>query len=153
MFRLALLVAGPRAALLAGLYAAFSPAFVTRYSLSNDGNYVEVLALGTWALWLGARFDARAGSRAHLALAAGLLLGLGFWCHILAVIHLAALALLFVLVARLAALRSLLALGAGAALGYAPGWLWNLANGWQSFHYLLPGQARTARPARRVSPP
>ena len=143
LFRLALLVSGPRAALLAGLYAAFSPAFVTRYSLSNDGNYVEVLALGTWALWLGARFTLEPGARRHLAFAAGLLLGLGFWCHILAVIHLAALALLFVLVTRLAAWRPLLALGAGAALGYAPGWLWNLANGWQSFHYLLPGEARS----------
>ena len=40
---------GRRAALVAGLYAAFAPPFVTRYSLSNDGNYVEVLALGTWA--------------------------------------------------------------------------------------------------------
>ena len=32
------------------------------------------------------------GARARLAFAAGLLLGLGFWCHILAVIHLAAIA-------------------------------------------------------------
>ena len=101
--------------LLAGLYAAFSPAFVTRYSLSNDGNYVEVLALGTWALWLGARFALEPAARGRLAFAAGLLLGLGFWCHILAVIYLAALALLFVLVTRLAAWRPLLALGAGAA--------------------------------------
>jgi hypothetical protein len=143
LFRLALLVAGPRAALVAGLYAAFSPAFVTRYSLSNDGNYVEVLALGSWALWLGARHALEAEARPRLALAAGLLLGLGFWCHILAVIHLAALALLFLLVARLAAWRSLLALGIGAAVGYAPGWLWNLANEWQSFRYLLPGEARS----------
>jgi hypothetical protein len=143
LFRLALLVSGPRAALLAGLYAAFSPAFVTRYSLSNDGNYVEVLALGTWALWLGARFTLEPLVRSRLAFASGLLLGLGFWCHILTVIHIAALALLFVLVTRLAAWRPLLALGAGAAIGYAPGWLWNLANGWQSFHYLLPGQARS----------
>jgi len=143
LFRLALLVSGPRAGLVAGLYAAFSPAFVTRYSLSNDGNYVEVLALGTWALWLGARSTLEPGARRHLAFAAGLLLGLGFWCHILAVIHLAALALLFVLVTRLAALRPLLALGAGAAIGYAPGWLWNGANAWQSFHYLLPGEARS----------
>ena len=143
LYRLALVVSGPRAALLAGLYAAFSPAFVTRYSLSNDGNYVELLALGTWALWLGARFTLEPDARKQLAFAAGLLLGLGFWCHILAVIHLAALALVFVLVTRLQALRPLLALGAGAAITYTPGWLWNLANGWQSFHYLLPGQART----------
>ena len=146
LFRLALVVSGPRAALVAGLYAAFSPAFVTRYSLSNDGNYVEVLALGTWALWFGARFTLEPDARPRLAFAAGLLLGLGFWCHILAVIHLAALAMLFVLVTRLAAARPLLALGAGAAIGYGPGWLWNLANGWQSFHYLLPGQARAGEP-------
>ena len=99
LFRLALLVAGPRAALLAGLYAAFSPAFVTRYSLSNDGNYVEVLALGTWALWLAARWTREDDARPRLAFAAGLLLGLGFWCHILAIIHLAAIAALFVLAA------------------------------------------------------
>ena len=149
LFRLALLVAGPRPALLAGLYAAFSPAFLTRYSLSNDGNYVEVLALGTWALWLAARWTREDDARGRLALAAGLLLGLGFWCHILAVIHVAALAALFVLAAVLrggpgpvAALRSLVALALGWAIGYAPGWLWNLANGWESFEYLVPGEAR-----------
>ena len=53
--------------LAAGLYAAFSPAFVTRYSLSNDGNYVEVLALGTWALVLALRWAARAGAPASAA--------------------------------------------------------------------------------------
>ena len=141
--RLALLVSGRRAALLAGLYAAFSPAFLTRYSLSNDGNYVEVLALGTWALWLAARWTREHASRPQLAFAAGLLLGLGFWCHILAVIYLAAIALLFALAGRFASLRSLLSLAAGWAIGYAPGWLWNLANGWESFGYLLPGVART----------
>ena len=191
LFRLALLVAGPRAALLAGLYAAFSPAFVTRYSLSNDGNYVEVLALGTWALWLAARWTREHEDRARLAFAAGLLLGLAFWCHILAIIHLAAIATLFGLAAvvpglhrwlaavipgrnpagqhviprdtgwtgpeesatpsdssslgetRLLGMTSLVALAFGSAIGYAPGWLWNLANDWESFHYLVPGAART----------
>jgi hypothetical protein len=161
LFRLALLVAGRRAAVLAGLYAAFSPAFVTRYSLSNDGNYVEVLALGTWALWLAARWTRETDARPRLALAAGLLLGLGFWCHILAVIHLASLVALFgaaAVIPRifgpggrrgtpdapgfLSVARSLLALGSGWAIGYVPGWLWNLANGGESFHYLLPGEAR-----------
>ena len=142
LFRLALLVSGPRTALLAGLYAAFSPAFVTRYSLSNDGNYVEVLALGAWALWLAARWTLEPAERPRLAFAAGLLLGLGFWCHILAIIHLAALAGLFVVAGRLKAARSLLALATGWAIGYVPGWLWNVANAWQSFEYLLPGEAR-----------
>ena len=143
LFRLALLVAGPRAALVAGCYAGFSPAFVTRYSLSNDGNYVEVLALGTWALWLAARATREPSARPWLSLAAGLLLGLAFWCHILAVIYLAALAVLLVLSARRAAPRALASLAAGAAIGYLPGWLWNAANGWLSFRYLLPGEARS----------
>jgi hypothetical protein len=143
LFRLALLVSGPRAALLAGLYAAFSPAFVTRYSLSNDGNYVEVLALGTWALWLAARATVEPAERPRLGFLAGLLLGLAFWCHILAVIHLGALGLLFVAVGRVSAWRPLLGLATGFALGYAPGWLWNLGNDWDSFHYLLPGAARS----------
>jgi 4-amino-4-deoxy-L-arabinose transferase-like glycosyltransferase len=142
LHRLALLVAGPRAALLAALYAAFSPAFVTRYSLSNDGNYVEVLALGTWALWLAARWTREEAARYRLALAAGLLLGLAFWCHILAVIPALAVAFLFVLVARLRAVPSLVRLGLGWVVGYAPGIIWNRANDWLSFLYLIPGEAR-----------
>jgi hypothetical protein len=141
--RLALLVSGPRAALAAGLYAAFSPAFLTRYSLSNDGNYVEVLALGTWALWLVARASREPEQRTLLALAAGLALGLAFWCHILAVIYILPLALLLVASAPFSGWRALVALAAGVCLGYGPGWLWNLANGWDSFHYLLPGAARS----------
>ncbi len=142
LYRLALLVAGARAAVLAGLYAALSPAFVTRYSVSNDGNYVEVLAFDTWALWLAARFPHETAARPRLAFVAGLLLGVAFWCHILAVIPLAALAAFFVLVGRSSALRSLGSLAVGWAIGYLPGWLWNAANGWQSFEYLLPGEAR-----------
>lgn len=142
LHRLALLVAGPRAALLAALYAAFSPAFVTRYSLSNDGNYVEVLALGTWALWLAVRWTREEPARGRLALVAGLFLGLGFWCHILAVIPALAVVFLFALVARWRATPSLLGFGCGWLVGYAPGLLWNLANDWLSFLYLVPGEAR-----------
>ena len=149
LHRLALVVAGPRAALLAGLYAAFSPAFVTRYSLSNDGNYVEVLAFGTWALWLATRWTREEAARRPLALAAGLLLGLGFWCHILAVIPAAALVLLFMLVARQRATPSLLGFGSGWLVGYVPGLLWNRANEWLSFHYLVPGEARAGETGAR----
>jgi hypothetical protein len=85
------------AGLAAGLYAAFSPAFVTRYSLSNDGNYVEVLALGTWALVLALRWADEPARRPRWALAIGLLLGLAFWCHILAVIPAAAVAVFLLL--------------------------------------------------------
>jgi hypothetical protein len=145
LFRLGLLLGGRRAAFLGGLYAAFSPAFVTRYSLSNDGNYVEVLAFGTWALWLAVRWTQEQAARERLALAAGLLLGLGFWCHILAIIPAIAVVSLLVLAGRLRAARSLLWLGCGWLLGYAPGLLWNAANGWESFVYLVPGEARAGK--------
>jgi hypothetical protein len=141
LYHLARLADGPRTASLAGLYAAFAPAYVTRYSLSNDGNYVEVLALGTWALWLAARWVSEEKGRETLALAAGLLLGLAFWCHILAVIHLAAVGVALVVYGRFGALRSLGWLGFGWALGYAPGLLWNAGNRGDSFRYLLPGVA------------
>ncbi len=141
VYRLALLARDRRAALAAGLYVVFAPAYITRYSLSNDGNYMEVLALGTWALWLAARWakEGDQGTRVTLALAAGLLLGLGFWCHILALVHLAAVGLVLLIWGRGRALRSVLALGGGFVLAYFPGLVWNAANGWASFAYLVPG--------------
>jgi hypothetical protein len=125
----------------AALYAAFAPAFVTRYSLSNDGNYVEVLALGTCALLLAAR-GVRAESeeaRSALAWGAGIALGLAFWCHILAIIHAAAVFLVFAAFAPRALARATPRLLLGGALGYLPGLLWNAANEWDSLHYILPG--------------
>ena len=83
--RLAWRAGGRRAAWGAGLYLALAPAFVTQYSLSNDGNYVEVLALGPWALLVALRAADVARPRTPRLLA-GLLLGLAFWCHILALI-------------------------------------------------------------------
>jgi hypothetical protein len=126
-------------ALATSIYLAFAPAFVTRYSLSNDGNYVEVLALGTAALLAVVAWD-EDRTRHALLMVAGLLLGLAFWCHILAVIHAAA-AGLVLLGARRAAAPALVRLVGGLALGYAPGLLWNATNGWESFRYLLPGGA------------
>ncbi|HVR69329.1 MAG TPA: hypothetical protein VMT87_00675 [Vicinamibacteria bacterium] len=123
----------------AGLYAAFAPALVTRYSLSNDGNYVEVLALGTLALVLGIRWVRERERRGSLAVLLGLVLGVAFWCHILAVIYAAALGSFLLLSDWRGALRSAFAGSFGFALGAAPSLLWNAANGWASFHYLLPG--------------
>lgn len=127
----------------AALYAVFAPAFVTRYSLSNDGNYVEVLALGTYALLLAA-WSARATddrTRDRLAWAAGIALGLAFWCHILAIIHAAAVGLVFAALAPRRLGRTAPRLAAGVALGYLPGLLWNAGNGWESMHYLFGGQS------------
>jgi hypothetical protein len=141
LYRLASLVGGsPWSAVAAGLYAAFAPAFVTRYSLSNDGNYVEVLALGTWGLLLAARWLREPETSGPLAMATGLLLGLAFWCHILAIIHVTAIALWALLFAPRRALPAAPLAALGFALGAWPGLLWNAANGWQSFEYLRPGR-------------
>jgi hypothetical protein len=138
VYRLGLLAGGGATAVGAGLYAAFAPAYVTHYSLSNDGNYVEVLALGTWALVLAIRWWREEENRPTLALAAGLLLGLAFWCHILAVLHAATVALVLLAAGR-RSLRSWPPLGVGAVVGAFPSLLWNARNGWLSFQYLLPG--------------
>ena len=137
--------------LTAGLYAAFSPAFVTRYSLSNDGNYVEVLALGTWALVLALGWAEDPARRPRRALAIGLVVGLAFWCHILAVIPAVAVALFLLLEsprdAAAAAPRAFL----GFALGDLPGLLWNAANGWESFAYLIPGHVSSTSSSASVT--
>jgi hypothetical protein len=128
-------------AMAAGTYAAFSPPFVTRYSLSNDGNYVEVLALGTWALVFALRWADEPARRSRHAIAIGLLLGLAFWCHILAVIPAAAVALFLLVESPRDALRAAPLVVLGFAAGDLPGLAWNARHGWDSFRYLVPGVA------------
>jgi hypothetical protein len=140
LHRLTLWFFGQRVALLAGLYAAFSPVSLTRYSLNNDGTYVELLALGVWALWLVARWVDEVQPRTLLVLVAGLLLGVAFWCHIFAIIHLAVAAAVIVLFGRRRVPLSLATFAGGWALGAAPALIWNAANAWESFEYFVPGR-------------
>ena len=130
---------GGRAGLLAGMYAAFAPAWVTHYSLSNDGNYVEVLAFGAWALFLASLWVEESDHRPLRATVIGLLLGLAFWCHILAVMPTIAILLVLMVFGRREALRSLPFLVLGFLAGDLPGLLWNAKNQWFSFGYLLAG--------------
>jgi hypothetical protein len=131
--------ARPQRARVAALWAAFAPAFVTRYSLSNDGNYVEVVALGTAALVVGALWLADGSARTARGFLCGFLLGLTLWCHLVAILYVAALVVFFAWAARLRAVRSVAALGSGLVLGYVPGILWNATHGWESLQYLVPG--------------
>jgi hypothetical protein len=124
--------------LASGLYLAFSPPYLTRYSLSNDGNYVEVLGLGTWALLLAVRLVGDQTLRPLAALGTGILLGLAFWCHILAVIPTAAVGVVLLSGCGLRVFRVLPPLALGWVLGYAPGLLWNSLSDWGSFRYILP---------------
>ncbi len=136
------------AAVAGSLYVAFAPAFVTQYSLSNDGNYVEVLALGTWALWLAVRWVRDASAGAPLVAPIGLLLGLAFWCHLLAAVYLAPIALLMLWHDAPRTVRQAPPLVAGALLGCLPAILWNAANGWQSLGHFLPGELGSGAASR-----
>jgi hypothetical protein len=123
----------------AALYLAFAPAFVTRYSLSNDGNYVEVLALGTWALLLALRWWRRPEGGHALPVLIGVLLGLAFWCHVLALIHVATASLWMLLAGRARALRAAPSVAMGFVMGAWPAVLWNATHGWETVRYLVPG--------------
>jgi hypothetical protein len=125
--------------LYAGVYVAFAPAWVTHYSLSNDGNYIEVLALGAWALFLAALWIADPENRPLRATGLGVLLGLAFWCHVLAVIYMVAIGIVLAAFGGRALLRSMLYLVVGWVAGFFPGLLWNATNGWFSFGYLTTG--------------
>ena len=132
--------------------SAFAPAFVTRYSLSNDGNYVEVLALGSAAL-AGAR-GAGTQDRARLDPAVDRRAAAGprvlvphpgrdprpppRSCSSSARAVRAA--------ARAAPARGWVRVSADV-----PGLLWNAANGGESFRYLLPGGPRGDRGGRDAS--
>ena len=129
---------GPTA-VAAGLYAAFAPAWVTHYSLSNDGNYVDLLALGTWALYLCVRWLEDGQHGLTLATLTGFLLGLAFWCHVLAVFHVLTVCLALVALAPRRAPAALGPMLAAFAAGYFPGLLWNAGEDWFSFGYLLAG--------------
>jgi hypothetical protein len=144
VYALGAMAGGRAVAAGASLFAAFSATFVTQYSLSNDGNYVEVLCFGTWAVVLAARWLREPPSRPVIALGLGVLLGLGFWCHVLAALYGAAIAFWLLLAARGAAFQALPWAAAGFALGDAPGLLWNAAHAWDSFRALLPGQSPAA---------
>jgi len=143
-YRLAALAGGPRAAAAAALMAVFSPTFVTQYSLSNDGNYVELLAFGTWATLLAVQWLRQPGDRKALALGTGALLGLGFWCHVLGVIHVAAVTAILTLGAGIRAAGALPRLVAGFGLGNFPALLWNASHDWNTFRYLMPSEFRGA---------
>lgn len=124
---------GRSAALVAGLYLALGPKFVTTFSLNCQGQYGEVLALGGVALALVAGFldEGAPGAPARLGLfSAGAFLGLAFWQQPIALCFMVAagLALAF----RRTVWRDpwTLTLPLGFLAGAFPVLIWNVANGW-----------------------
>jgi hypothetical protein len=118
----------------AALYIVFAPGFLTAWGMGNEGNYPDVLALGTLMLVLAFRFLKDEIPSRSAAFWIGLLGGLAFWTHILASYYLlTAVGLLLLHRFSKDALVRLGAFAFGFALGDFPGLLWNLSHHFQSF--------------------
>jgi len=135
-------IGGRGAALVAGLYLAFSPRFLTVFSLNCVGQYVDVLALGGIALVVVARLlseDRRGADARWSYLGTGLLLGAAFWQQPVALAYAGAVALALAL--RRATWRDgwALLLPVGAFVGGLPVLIWNAQNHWQTGDIIIKG--------------
>jgi hypothetical protein len=123
-------------ALAASLYVIFSPGFLTGWGMGNEGNYLDVMLLGTLMLAFGARWMLRDDDGLGVAFTIGVLGGIAFWIHILATYYLlAALGILLLHRWRYRPFRRLLVFVAGFLVGDFPGILWNAGNDWLSFRW------------------
>jgi len=135
-------IAGREAALVAGLYLAISPRFLTVFSLNCVGQYVDVLALGGLALLVVARLlsEGRHGVEARGSyLGAGLLVGAAFWQQPVALAYAGAVVLALAL--RRETWRDGWAalLPVGALVGALPVLIWNAQNNWQTGDIIIQG--------------
>ena len=127
---------GTGPALATALYLALPPAMWAVWSTKARGGYAEVLFLGQ-ALLLVSLFLARRPT-ARLAALWGLVAGLAFWTHLLAIVYLVP-AAIYVLVGRRGRLGKApygLA-GAGLLVGMLPMILDNLGNGFRTLGSML----------------
>jgi hypothetical protein len=118
-------ILGPGPGVVAGVFIALPPIFVTVWSLKARGGFVETLVLGTLVLLLAHRTVEAAGRRRlRAALALGLVGGLGWWTCQLVVSYLAAAGLLVIRGAGwMAGLRVLPLVTGTFVLGSLPMWL------------------------------
>jgi hypothetical protein len=126
-------------ALAAGLYGVFAPAWVTHYGLSNDGTYVDLLALGR-----GLSISAFAGSRMPSTGWPWLRPWASCWAWASGAMcwpcstSSPSVSRSWMFAPRRAPASLALAF-AGFVAGYFPGLLWNAGEDWFSFGYLIAG--------------
>jgi hypothetical protein len=130
---LARLVAGRVAAVVAGLYVAVGPKFLTTLSLNAQGQYVEILALGGLGLagvaWVLSRdLSGRAAAPAYAAV--GVALGAAFWQQPVALCYLVTAGAVLGLRRRTWRDPWVLLVPAGIFVGGLPVLIWNLLNDW-----------------------
>src|SRR5579859_2032399 len=127
---------GTGAALATAAYLALPPAMWAVWSTKARGGYAELLFLGQ-ALVLVTLALAQSRRR-RVALLWGLLAGLAFWTHLLAVVYLLPAAIYLVLARRARwSAAELGLLGVGSVLGMAPLLFDNIANGFLTLAALL----------------
>jgi 4-amino-4-deoxy-L-arabinose transferase-like glycosyltransferase len=127
---------GTSAALAAAAYLAVPPSMWAVWSTKARGGYAELLFLGQALLLVTLALAPKPSRR--LALLCGILAGLAFWTHLLAVVYLAPAAIFLLLGRRAKWSPAEPALAAvGAALGMAPLIFDNLARGWRTLAALL----------------
>jgi hypothetical protein len=135
----------------AALYVVFAPGFLTAWGMGNEGNYPDVLALGTFMLVLAFRFLKDEVDPRSAAFWMGFLGGVAFWIHILATYYLVAVfGILLLHRFGKAALGRLAAFAFGFVVGDFPGLLWNLSHDFQSFGWWGVGTASAPGEASRV---
>jgi hypothetical protein len=135
-------IGGRTAAAATGLYLALGPKFVTTFSLSGVGQYVEILALGGLALALLARLlEEPSGGGDGLRLGLGVALGAAFWQQPVAVGYVLAAAAALLPRAETWRDPRMLLVPAGLFLGVLPALVWNAQHGWATFDLLGRGGA------------
>ncbi|MCB2185212.1 MAG: discoidin domain-containing protein [Deltaproteobacteria bacterium] len=139
-------IGGRRLALVALFLAALGPFHLTWSSVLARGIYMTMLACGSWLLWLTLALlrDRFSPSRRTWAMVAwGLLAGLAFWTHPLAVCYLGPAGLLLWRRDPRLPLRGrfwLLCLAFG--LGSLPFWVYQLNHDWATFRFMASPQQK-----------
>ena len=137
-------VGGPRLGLLAALFWALPPLFLSFDGLYATGGHLEAVTASAVVLYGACRLAFRPPSRPRwLALGIGVVAGLGWWCSLLVASLLAA-SVLGLLAARPRLLRGWTpwVMLAGFLLGSAPFWWWNLTHDFMTFRAIEPGSGQ-----------
>jgi hypothetical protein len=119
-------VGGTTLARLSTLLVAASPAFLTVWTIKAGGGYMALLCLGTIALLLTTRMLAE-GLTVRRAAVLGLVLGLAWWTHLLALAYIAPILLLLIVEFRHQMFSRASAVFVAAGLiGSLPFWVYNI---------------------------
>jgi Dolichyl-phosphate-mannose-protein mannosyltransferase len=137
--------AGPIGARFAAVLATLPPMYVLVLSLKPWAPYTEVMVLGSLCLACAIRLGWHGGD-VRTALVCGVLGGLAFWMHPLAIWYLTAAALsVFLQLRGLRLLRIAMTGVVGFLVGALPVWIYNVQSNAATLRYVLAGtQGQTA---------